>query len=191
MMEVLKQRILAEGEAYEGGVLIVDQFLNHQIDPILSEQLGNEITRRYEGETITKVLTVEASGIAVALMTARALGVPVVFAKKAKNVSQIGEILTAEVYSFTKKQSTLITVSKKFINESDRVLIVDDFLAHGEALRGLCQIVEITGAQVVGVGIVIEKVFQGGGKKLRSEGLRIESLARIASMGDGKIEFAE
>ncbi len=190
-MEVLKQRILAEGEAYEGGVLIVDQFLNHQIDPILSEQLGNEITRRYEGETITKVLTVEASGIAVALMTARALGVPVVFAKKAKNVSQIGEILTAEVYSFTKKQSTLITVSKKFINESDRVLIVDDFLAHGEALRGLCQIVEITGAQVVGVGIVIEKVFQGGGKKLRSEGLRIESLARIASMGDGKIEFAE
>lgn len=191
MMEVLKQRILAEGEAYEGGVLIVDQFLNHQIDPILSEQLGDEITRRYEGETITKVLTVEASGIAVALMTARALGVPVVFAKKAKNVSQIGEILTAEVYSFTKKQSTLITVSKKFINESDRVLIVDDFLAHGEALRGLCQIVEVTGAQVVGVGIVIEKVFQGGGKKLRSEGLRIESLARIASMGDGKIEFAE
>ena len=116
-MEVLKQRILAEGEAYEGGVLIVDQFLNHQIDPILSEELGNEIARRYEGEAITKVLTVEASGIAVALMTARALGVPVVFAKKAKNVSQIGEILTAEIYSFTKKQSTLITVSKKFINE--------------------------------------------------------------------------
>ena len=190
-MEVLKQRILAEGEAYEGGVLIVDQFLNHQIDPILSEELGNEIARRYEGEAITKVLTVEASGIAVALMTARALGVPVVFAKKAKNVSQIGEILTAEIYSFTTKQSTLITVSKKFINESDQVLIVDDFLAHGEALRGLCQIVETTGAQVVGVGIVIEKVFQGGGKKLRSEGLRIESLAYIASMGDGEIKFAE
>ena len=190
-MEVLKQRILAEGEAYEGGVLIVDQFVNNQIDPILSEELGHEIARRDEGEAITKVLTVEASGIAVALMTARALGVPVVFAKKAKNVSQIGEILTAEIYSFTKKQSTLITVSKKFINESDQVLIVDDFLAHGEALRGLCQIVETTGAQVVGVGVVMEKVFHGDGKKLRREGLRIESLAYIASMGDGEIKFAE
>jgi xanthine phosphoribosyltransferase len=190
-MEELKQRILSEGVAHDGGVLIVDTFLNHQIDPGLSERMGDEIAARYQDAGITKVLTVEASGIAVAVMVARALDVPVVFAKKAKNITQTGEILTAEIYSFTKKQSTLITVSKKFISPDETVLIVDDFLAHGEALRGLCEIVKATGASLAGVGIVIEKVFQGGGEKLRNEGLRIESLAKISSMAEGHIEFTE
>lgn len=190
-MEELKQRILSEGEAYDGGVLIVDTFLNHQIDPGLAERMGEELASRYQGDKITKVLTVEASGIAVALMVARALKVPVVFAKKSKNITQTGDLLTAEIYSFTKKQSILITVSKKFISPEENILIIDDFLAHGEALRGLCEIVKATGAQLAGVGIVIEKVFQGGGKKLRGEGLRIESLAKISSMSEGKIEFEE
>lgn len=190
-MKELKERILAEGEAYDGGVLIVDNFLNHQIDPVLSEAMGDEIASRFKDEKITKVLTVEASGIAVALMTARALKVPLVFAKKSKSITQTGDILTAEIYSFTKKVSTLITVSKKFINSEDHVLIVDDFLAHGEALKGLCNIIRATGATVAGAGIAVEKEFQGGGKKLRSEGVRIESLARIKEMSAQNIVFSE
>ena len=190
-MEELKQRILVEGEAYDGGVLIVDTFLNHQIDPELCARMGDEIAQKYKDAEVTKVLTVEASGIAVALMVARSLGVPVVFAKKSKNITQTGDLLTAEIYSFTKKQSTVITVSKKFLSEDDNLLIVDDFLAHGEALKGLCEIARLTGAKLAGVGIVIEKVFQGGGEKLRKEGLRIESLAKISHMEEGKIEFSE
>lgn len=190
-MEELKKRIIEEGQAFDGGVLMVDTFLNHQIDPILSEKMGAEIASRYQAEAITKVLTVEASGIAVALMVAKTLGVPLVFAKKSKRLNQPGEVLTAEIYSFTKQQSTLITVSKKFISEKDTVLIVDDFLAHGEALRGLYKIVNESGARLAGAGIVIEKAFQGGGEKLRKEGLRIESLVRISSMSKDQIEFIE
>ena len=190
-MEELKKRILEEGQALDGGVLIVDTFLNHQIDPILSEEMGSEIASRYQTEGVTKVLTVEASGIAVALVVARVLGVPLVFAKKAKRLNQPGEVYTAEIYSFTKQQSPLITVSKKFISETDTVLIVDDFLAHGEALRGLHKISIDSGARVAGVGIAIEKAFQGGGEKLRAEGLRIESLVRISSMSQNQIEFID
>ncbi|MDR7867846.1 MAG: xanthine phosphoribosyltransferase [Sporomusaceae bacterium] len=188
-MQELRERIVADGEVIGREVLRVDSFLNHQIDPAFIQRMGNEIARRFAGEGVTKVLTVEASGIAVAAAAGLALGVPVVFAKKKPAVTQQGDLYSAEIFSFTRRESVHITVAPKYLTTEDVVLIVDDFLAHGEALSGLVKIVRQSGAKLAGAGIVIEKRFQGGGQELRAEGIRIESLAVIESMEAGVIKF--
>lgn len=188
-MKALKERILAEGKVIGESILKVDSFLNHQIDPEFTLELGREIARRFADAGVTRILTVEASGIAVAMAVGLALKVPVVFAKKKKASTQNEGFYSSEIYSFTRQESVGIFVSDKFLGPGDTVLLVDDFLAHGEALRGLVDIVRQSGAGLAGAGIVIEKVFQRGGERLRREGVRIETLAAIAGMGDGKVEF--
>ena len=189
-MELLEQRILRDGKILPGGILKVDGFLNHQIDPQLLYEMALELKRLYEGERITKVLTIEASGIAIASMTGFVLGCPLLFAKKSKSKNIADDVYAVEVESFTHGNTNTVVCSKEYLHADDRVLIVDDFLATGAALVGLKALVEQAGAALVGAGIAIEKAFQGGGDKLRAEGLRVESLARIASMGDdGTIEF--
>lgn len=188
-MQELRDRILAEGEAIGRDVLKVDSFLNHQIDPAFIQRMGKEIAGLFAGEGVTKVLTVEASGIAVAAAAGLFLGVPVVFAKKKQAVTQQGDVYTAEVFSFTRREKVHIAVNAKYLGPQDVVLIVDDFLAHGEALNGLVKIVRQAGAKLAGAGIVIEKRFQRGGEALRAAGVRIESLAVIEKMEAGVIEF--
>lgn len=183
-MELLEQRILRDGKIKPGGILKVDGFLNHQIDPALLWDMAQELKRLYAGENINKILTIEASGIAIAAMVGYVLGCPLVFAKKSKSRNIADDVYSAEVESFTHGNTNTVIVSKEYLNADDRVLIVDDFLATGAALVGLIDIVEQAGAKVVGAGIAIEKVFQGGGNMLRDKGYRIESLARIAAMGD-------
>ncbi|SFI95051.1 xanthine phosphoribosyltransferase [Thermoflavimicrobium dichotomicum] len=190
-MEALKKKILEEGVVLSDEVLKVDSFLNHQIDPVLMEHIGTEFARRFAEEKITKVLTIESSGIAPALITARELGVPVIFARKQKSLTLKNDIYVEKVYSFTKQSTNEITISKQFLVSGDRVLIIDDFLARGEASLGLCRLVEKAGATVVGIGIVIEKSFQNGVNKLKEAGFRVESLARIASLHQNQIQFAE
>lgn len=189
-MEELKERILKEGEVIGEDVLKVDSFLNHQVDPQFIMAVGREIASRFAGEEINKVLTIEASGIAVAMAVGYALGVRVVFAKKGRGRTQIEGTYTAPVYSFTRQEKTNIYVTSKFISPGDRVLIVDDFLAHGQSLSALNNIVKQAKATLVGAGIVIEKQFQGGGERLRAQGIRIESLAGIRAMRGGRIVFA-
>ncbi len=189
-MQELRERIVADGEVIGRDVLKVDSFLNHQIDPAFTMRMGQEIARRFAGAGVTKILTVEASGIAVAAATGLALGVPVVFAKKKRAVTQQGRLYSAKVFSFTRREAVHITVAEKFLAAADVVLIVDDFLAHGEALKGMVSLVRQAGATLAGAGIVIEKRFQGGGESLRAEGVRIESLAVIDSMEAGVIRFA-
>lgn len=190
-MNCVEERILKDGIVKTGNVLKVDSFLNHQIDVVLLDEIAREFQRRFAGNTITKVLTIEASGIAIACAVARLLGVPVVFAKKSKSVNLDGESYVAEVESFTHKKTNQVIVSKKYLNEEDRVLIVDDFLANGCALQGLISLVDAAGAEVVGCGIVIEKGFQEGGHRIRNLGFHLESLAIIESMDDetGGITF--
>ena len=190
-MNFLEERILRDGVIKPGNVLKVDSFLNHQIDVALLDQIAGELKRRFAGEAITKVLTIESSGIAIACAVAREFGVPVVFAKKAKTVNLDGEMYVAEVESFTHKKTNKVIVAKKFLSENDRVLIVDDFLANGCALQGLISIVDGAGAEVVGCGIVIEKGFQEGGYRIRNLGFHLESLAIVESMDDqtGEIVF--
>ena len=190
-MNFLEERILRDGVIKPGNVLKVDSFLSHQIDVALLDQIAGELKRRFAGEAITKVLTIESSGIAIACAVAREFGVPVVFAKKAKTVNLDGEMYVAEVESFTHKKTNKVIVAKKFLSENDRVLIVDDFLANGCALQGLISIVDGAGAEVVGCGIVIEKGFQEGGYRIRNLGFHLESLAIIESMDDqtGEIVF--
>ncbi|MHB8916944.1 MAG: xanthine phosphoribosyltransferase [Desulfocucumaceae bacterium] len=188
-MESLKQRIRSEGRVIGTSILKVDSFLNHQIDPRFTMEMGKEIASRFAGEEITRVLTVEASGIAVAMATGLALGVPVVFAKKGRASTQNAGVYSAQIYSFTRQESVGIFVSGRFLGPEDTVLIVDDFLAHGEALGGMVEIVTQAGSRLAGVGIVIEKVFQGGGEKLRGQGVRIESLAAIKEMSEEHIQF--
>ena len=191
-MELLKQRILKDGHATENDVLKVDSFLNHQMDIVLLNEIGKEFRRRFDGEPITKILTIEASGIGIAAIAAQHFGnVPVVFAKKTKSRNLDGALYTAQVKSFTKVIDYAIQVSRKFIGPEDDVLILDDFLAKGEALKGLTKIVRESGAKLAGCGIVIEKGFQEGGKLLRDQGIRVESLAIISSISGGKIIFAE
>jgi len=192
-MNVIEERILRDGVVKPGNVLKVDTFLNHQIDVALLDEIAKELKRRFADAPITKVLTIEASGIAIACAAAREWGVPVVFAKKSKSVNVDGEVYVAEVESFTHKNTNKVIVAKKFISESDRVLIVDDFLANGCALQGLISIVDAAGAEVVGCGIVVEKGFQEGGHRIRNLGFRLESLAIIESMdaGTGEIIFRE
>ena len=190
-MNCVEERILKEGVVKAGNVLKVDSFLNHQIDVALLDEIAHEFVRRFAGSTITKVLTIEASGIAIACAVARQLGVPVVFAKKSKSVNLDGESHVAEVESFTHKKTNQVIVSKKYLSEEDHVLIVDDFLANGCALQGLISLVDAAGAEVVGCGIVVEKGFQEGGHRIRNLGFRLESLAIVESMDaeTGSITF--
>ena len=181
-MNCVEERILKDGIVKVGNVLKVDSFLNHQIDVVLLDEIAREFQRRFAGNTITKVLTIEASGIAIACAVARLLGVPVVFAKKSKSVNLDGESYVAEVESFTHKKTNQVIVSKKYLSEADHVLIVDDFLANGCALQGLISLVDAAGAEVVGCGIVIEKGFQEGGHRIRNLGFHLESLAIVESM---------
>ena len=192
-MNFLEERILKDGVVKEGNVLKVDSFLNHQMDVGLLDEIGAEFHRRFADKTITKVLTIEASGIAIAYAAARCFGVPMVFAKKSKSINIEGDMYTAEVESFTHKNRNLVIVSKKFLGEQDKVLIVDDFLANGCALQGLISIVKQAGASVEGIGIAIEKGFQLGGRNIRNLGYRLESLAIVDSMDakTGEVYFRE
>lgn len=191
-MDLLKQRILKDGNVAPGGVLKVDSFLNHQIDVELYNEIGKEFKRLFSDVSVTRILTVEASGIGIACIAAQYFGVPVVFAKKAKSKNIDGGVFTSKVESFTYGKSYDIMVSTKFIKPDDKVLIIDDFLANGKASIGLIDIVKTAGAEVTGVGIVIEKGFQAGGKALRDMGINLKSLAVIKSMDDnGNIEFED
>lgn len=181
-MNFLEERILKDGVVKEGNVLKVDSFLNHQMDVALLDEIGEEFYRRFADLNITKVLTIEASGIAIAYAVARCFHVPMVFAKKAKSINIDGDMYTTVVESFTHKNKNQIIVSKKFLSSEDRILIIDDFLANGCALQGLISIAKEAGAVVEGIGIVIEKGFQHGGRSIRNLGYRLESLAIVESM---------
>ncbi len=182
MMNFLEERIVKDGIVKEGNVLKVDSFLNHQMDIALFDKIGQEFKERFKDKKINKILTIEASGIGIAAVTAMHFGVPVVFAKKAKSINLEGEMYVAEVESFTHKTKNQVIVSKKFLNEEDRVLIIDDFLANGCALQGLIQIVQASGAVAEGIGIVIEKGFLPGGRIIRNLGYQLESLAIVDAM---------
>lgn len=192
-MRLLEERIRRDGIIKEGNVLKVDSFLNHQMDIDLFNEIGREFKKRFEGKEINKILTIEASGIGIACIVAQHFHVPVVFAKKSQSINLEGEMLVAEVESFTHKCKNNVIVAKKFINPEDKVLIIDDFLANGCALQGLIQIVQSAGASVEGIGIVIEKGFQSGGRMIRNLGFQLESLAIIDKMNaeDGSIVFRE
>ncbi|MBE5971996.1 MAG: xanthine phosphoribosyltransferase [Lachnoclostridium sp.] len=192
-MNALQERILRDGIVKQGNILKVDSFLNHQMDMELFNEMGKEWKKRFEGKQIDKILTIEASGIAIACIAAQYFGVPVVFAKKAKSVNLDGEMYTAEVESFTHKNKNTVIVSKKFISEGEHILIIDDFLANGCALQGLIHIVQVAGAHVEGIGIAIEKGFQTGGRVIRNMGYQLESLAVIDAMDweTGAITFRE
>ena len=192
-MNFLQQRILSEGIVKPGHVLKVDSFLNHQLDMTLIDEIGKEFHRRYADKPITKVLTIEASGIAIAYAVARQFGVPMLFAKKSKSVNLDGEMYSADVVSFTHKNQNKVIVSKKFLSSDDHVLIVDDFLANGCALQGLISIVDQAGGTVEGIGIAVEKGFQIGGQVIRNLGYQLESLAIVESMdaATGSVTFRE
>ena len=181
-MNFLEERIAKDGIVKSGNVLKVDSFLNHQMDIVLLDEIGKEFKRRFADRPITKILTIEASGIAIAYPVAREFGVPLVFAKKSKSINIEGEMYVAEVESFTHKNVNQVIVSKKFLNPDDHVLIIDDFLANGCALQGLISIVESAEATVEGLGIAIEKGFQDGGYRIRNLGYRLESLAIVDAM---------
>ena len=190
-MNFLEEKIVKEGIVKEGNVLKVDSFLNHQMDIDLFNEMGKEWKKRFEGKHITKILTIEASGIGIACIVAQHFGVPVVFAKKSKSINLEGDVYTAEVESFTHKNKNQVIVAKKFLNENDHVLLIDDFLANGCALQGLIQIVNSAGATVEGIGIAVEKGFQTGGIIIRNLGYQLESLAIVESMDweTGNITF--
>ena len=192
-MNCLEERILKDGIVKEGNVLKVDSFLNHQMDIELFNEMGKEWKKRFEGKNINKILTIEASGIGIACIAAQHFNVPVVFAKKSKSINIEGEMYAAEVESFTHKNKNQVIVSKRFLNEDDHVLIIDDFLANGCALQGLIQIVQQSGATVEGIGIAVEKGFQAGGKIIRNLGFQLESLAIVEEMNweTGEIKFRE
>lgn len=192
-MNFLEERILKDGIIKEGNVLKVDSFLNYQMDIDLFNEIGREFKKRFEGKEINKILTIEASGIGIACIAAQHFHVPVVFAKKSQSINLEGEMLVAEVESFTHKCKNNVIVAKKFLNPEDKVLIIDDFLANGCALQGLIQIVQSAGASVEGIGIVIEKGFQSGGRIIRNLGFQLESLAIIEKMNaaDGSVVFRE
>ena len=184
-MQLLKDKIRKYGKVKEGNVLKVDSFLNHQMDVSLFREMGKEFKKRFAGEEINKILTIEASGIGIACLVAEELQVPVVFAKKTQTKNIAGDVYTSKVESYTHGRVYDIIVSKEFLGEGDKVLLIDDFLANGKALEGLCALVEASGAELVGAGIAIEKGFQVGGEILRSKGIHLESLAIVDGM-DGK-----
>ncbi|MBC5636505.1 xanthine phosphoribosyltransferase [Ornithinibacillus sp. BX22] len=190
-MNLLKQAIIEKGKALSDEVLKVDAFLNHQIDPVLMEQIGKEFAERFQREGITKILTIESSGIAPAVMAGLQLHVPVVFARKRKSLTLVDNLLIAKVHSFTKGETNEISVSKDYLLDEDVVLVLDDFLANGQAALGLVDIVKQAGSTLAGVGSVIEKGFQPGGDMLREQGIRVESLAIIDSLANKQISFRE
>ncbi len=192
-MNFLEERIIKDGIVKSGNVLKVDSFLNHQMDIALIEEIGREFKRRFQEKTVTKVLTIEASGIGIAAFVAKEFGVPMVFAKKSKSINIDGDMYVADVESFTHKNKNQVIVSRKFLGADDHVLIIDDFLANGCALQGLISISEAAGATVEGLGIVIEKGFQIGGKVIRNLGYHLESLAIVDAMDaeSGTIPFRE
>ncbi|WP_462421488.1 xanthine phosphoribosyltransferase [Salinicoccus sp. Marseille-QA3877] len=190
-MDLLKERIMKDGTALSDTVLKVDEFLNHQIDPELMVEIGREFKRRFNNKKIDKILTLESSGIAPSVMAGLELGIPVVFARKRKSLTLDAGLLTADVYSYTKQETNNIAVAEKFIQPDDNILIIDDFLANGEAANALIHIVKKAQANVSGIGIVIEKSFQKGSKELRDNGYQVESLARIESLGEGSIQFLD
>ncbi len=190
-MKLLEERILKDGVIKEGGIVKVDSFLNHSMDIALINEIGKEFYRLFGNYGVTKILTIEASGIGIACIAAQYFGVDVVFAKKAESKNLDGDVYTSNVHSYTKGKEYIIRVSKKFIDKTDRVLIIDDFLAKGKALFGLFDIVNQAGATLVGAGICIEKGFQEGGKIIRDMGVHLESLAIVELTDDGGITFRE
>ncbi|MDQ0059279.1 xanthine phosphoribosyltransferase [Paenibacillus harenae] len=188
-MERLKQRILEESSVLSNDVLRMDALINHQVDPALTMEMGQEFARRFAEEEITKVITVESSGIPAAFATAYVLGVPLVFARRKKTLIADPDAYCERVPSFTKGMVTDIMVSKQFLSKEDKVLFIDDIIANGDAARGLIKIIERSGATLVGLGIVVEKSFQAGGRTLREQGIRVEPLVRISSLDNGEITF--
>ena len=191
-MKLLIDRIIKDGEGREGHIIKVDSFINHQMDMKLMDEIGKEFARRFEGLGINKILTIEASGIGIAVITSVHMGyIPVVFAKKSQPNTMTERYYGAEVNSFTKGTVSLAKVTKKYLQPGEKVLIIDDFMAYGEASRGLISLVQQAGGEVVGLGAVVEKAFQGGGQKLRDEGYKVESLAVISKIhDDGTLEFS-
>ena len=189
-MKVLRDRILKDGKCYPGGILKVDKFINHQMDPNLMKQVAVEFARRYANTEINKILTIEASGIAPAIMLGFLLDLPVVFAKK-KKPSTMDNMLSVTVTSFTKQRDYTVVISKDYLNADDKVLFVDDFLAYGNAAKGIIELCRQAGAQLVGMGFIIEKAFQNGGEYLRKQGVHVESLARIASLDNCEIKLLD
>lgn len=190
-MKTLEERILRDGNVLGENILKVDSFLTHQVDFSLMKEIGQVFAEHFRNAGITKVVTIEASGIVPAVYTAEALGVPMIFAKKSKNITMTEGILTAEVYSFTKQVTSTVSIAGKFLESSDKVLVVDDFLANGQAAKGLIKIIEEAGAEVAAVGIVIEKSFQDGRSLLEEQGQTVLSLARIDRFENGKVVFRE
>lgn len=190
-MEALKQKIREQGIVLSDQVLKVDAFLNHQIDPALMQQVGHEFAERYRDQGVTKIVTIEASGIAPAVMAGLELGVPVIFARKFQSLTLKNELLISKVFSFTKQTESTIAISAKHLTAADHVLVIDDFLANGHAAKALIDLIQQAGASVAGLGIVIEKSFQDGRKLLESEGFRVDSLARVASLEGGQVRFVD
>jgi xanthine phosphoribosyltransferase len=188
-MKILEDRILKDGKIGAGNVLKVDCFVNHQIDVPFMNEVTKEFYRLFKDENVTKIVTIEASGIGIACLAAVHFGVPVVFAKKTPTNNISGDVYTAQVYSYTHERNYTIRISKEFLDPSDRILIIDDFLAKGSALTALLSLVNEAGATVVGAGIIIEKTYQDGGKIIRDMGIRVESLAKISSMDENGIVF--
>ena len=188
-MYALEQKILNEGIVLSDQVLKVDAFLNHQIDPVLMQQIGKEFAARFKDAGITKIITIEASGIAPAIMTGLELGVPVIFARKYQSLTLKDDLYRSKVFSFTKQTESTIAISNKHLSSTDKALVIDDFLANGQAALGLIDLIHQANAEVVGVGIVIEKSFQPGREVLLEKGYRVESLARVQSLADGKVSF--
>ena len=190
-MKLLEERILQDGNVLGENILKVDSFLTHQVDYQLMKDMGKVLADKYRDQGITKVVTIEASGIAPAVYVAESLDVPMIFAKKHKNITMNEGILTDEVYSFTKQVTSTVSIASKFLTSEDRVLIVDDFLANGQAAKGLMEIIQQAGAKVVGIGIVIEKSFQDGRQLLEDAGMEVTSLARIEKFENGQVVFKE
>lgn len=188
-VHALEQKILAEGIVLSEEVLKVDSFLNHQIDPAMMQLIGQEFARLFKDAGITKIITIEASGIAPAVMAGLELGVPVIFARKYQSLTLKDDLYRAKVFSFTKQIESTIAISNKHINATDKVLVIDDFLANGQAALGLADLIHQANAEVVGIGIVIEKSFQPGRQLLLDKGYRVESLARVKSLVNGTVEF--
>lgn len=188
-MRLLQEKIKNDGQVLSDQILKVDSFLNHQIDPELMHEIGKEFAKRFANEGITKIVTIESSGIAPAVMTGLQFNIPVIFARKRKSLTLTEGLITASVHSFTKQETNEISIAQKFLNAEDKVLIIDDFLANGQAALGLIDIVNQSGAEVAGVGIVIEKSFQDGAKMLSDQGIRVESLAHVASLANGEVTF--
>ncbi|OEC36894.1 xanthine phosphoribosyltransferase [Pseudomonas cuatrocienegasensis] len=190
-MELLKRKIMSDGVVLSDQVLKVDAFLNHQIDPLLMQQIGHEFAKRFAGQGISKIVTIEASGIAPAVMAGLELGVPVIFARKYQSLTLKDDLYTSTVFSFTKQTESTLAISSKHLNAQDHVLLIDDFLANGHAARALIDLIGQAGASIAGIGVVIEKSFQRGRAELDEQGYRVESLARIQSLSGGQVSFLD